>query len=904
MSQWKSSIVTCDPPLGSATVLNEKDATFTVGVPALELEHGGVINGVWIWHNYGETWNELPLREHKTRIVGSDQQDRRFFRGELPRLPDKSNFRFTLRLETDTNRTLWIKDLQGIDDGEVFFQSAGFPSRDVGHYLEGINESGFTASVVGQKDKIDDCMVWNLAASIPPAQGPESGRASRRLGKPDCARWFATVRHNLNWFGPRQGTDFMQLDKEAVLVSFLRRDGLHVVLLPVGGLDSSLTTLITDHEGALAAVSRNEDESDGQARLLVSVATGFEQALSSVMAEAKRMASSKLHNGNGHQNGHQNGHSQNGGPKHSLTQARAQIDDWNDGFAYCTWNSLGQDLSHDKILGALTRLSESGINIANLIIDDNWQSLDGDGSDASRRRWERFEANQQGFPQGLKGLVSEIRKQNPQIRNIAVWHGIFGYWGGMSPSGPMASKYKMRKIQLRDEAEVQPKDFDFYTVDGEDVHKMYDDFYAFLADCGVSAAKVDTQGFLDYPAHANDRKNLIRPYQDAWTAAASKHFGGRAIACMAQTPQSILHSLLQQGRSEGPMLMARNSDDFFPDEVGSHTWHMFCNAHNALLMRHLGVLLDWDMFQTTTPKYAALHAAARSMSGGPIYITDAPGEHDVELIKQMTAQTADGRTIALRADEAGRTLWPYGGHGEQRLLRVRSGHQGVGMLGVFNVCNRGSLLGEQVRLDDIFDGEKAGEGSFVISRFSTGEMIAPASRETVIEVGLEEGGFEIFTAYPITKLGGLAVATLGLVGKMATAAAVSHVSYSKHHEGFIPVGVEVSVSLKALGTLGIFAQSCDAEDSRKVGVKSIVAMDKAVSNPQRFSSTGSQGEIRLDLESLSIDLGLDSLYRDESTVDLTIVLQFEEDIEDSDGFLAESDSPEPAVAWWWRCTIL
>ncbi|KAI6375383.1 hypothetical protein MCOR25_002951 [Pyricularia grisea] len=902
MAQWKSSIVTCDPPLGSVTILNEKDATFTVGVPALELEHGGVINGVCIWHNYGETWNELPLREHKTPVVSSDQQDRRFFRGSLPRLPEKSNFRFTLRLETDTNRTLWIKDLQGIDDGEVFFQSVGFPSRDVGHYLEGINESGFTASVVGQKDKIADCMVWNLSAPILPAQGPESGRASRRLGKPDCARWFATVRHNLNWFGPRQGTDFMQLDKEAVLVSFLRRDGLHVVLLPAGGLDNSITTLVTDHEGALVAVSRNEDESEGQARLLVSVATDFEQALSSVMAEAKRMASSKHHNGNGHQNGH----SQNGGPKkYLISQTTAHLNDWNDGFSYCTWNSLGQNLSHDKILGALTRLSESGINIANLIIDDNWQSLDGDGSDASRRRWERFEANQEGFPHGLKGLVSEIRQHNPQIRNIAVWHGIFGYWGGMSPSGQIASKYKMRKTQLRDEPEVQPKDFDFYTVDGEDVHRMYNDFYAFLADCGVSAAKVDTQGFLDYPAHANDRKNLIRPYQDAWTTAASKHFGGRAIACMAQTPQSISHLLLRQGLSEGPMLMARNSDDFFPDEVESHTWHVFCNAHNALLMRHLGVLLDWDMFQTTTPKYAALHAAARSISGGPIYITDAPGEHDLQLIKQMTAQTADGRTIALRADEAGRTLWPYGGHGEQRLLRVRSGHQGVGMLGIFNVCNRGSLLGEQVRLGDFYHGKDASKDSFVISRFSTGEMITPANRETVIEIGLEEGGFEIFTAYPITKLGGLAVATLGLVGKMAAAAAVSRVSYSEYRDGFIPAGVEVSVSMKALGTLGIFARSSDPEDSRKVAVKSITAMEKAVFNPNKFASMGNQDEIRLDLESLSIELGLDSCYRDESTVDLTIVLQFEEDIADTIGIVAETPSPEAAAAWrWWRCTIL
>ncbi|TLS24048.1 hypothetical protein PpBr36_08589 [Pyricularia pennisetigena] len=902
MAQWKSSIVTCDPPLGSATILKEKDATFTVGVPALELEHGGVINGVCIWHNYGETWSELPLREHKTRLVSSDQQDRRLFRGSMPRLPEKSNFRFTLRLETDTNRTLWIKDLQGIEDGEVFFQSAGFPSRDVGHYLEGITESGFTASIVGQKDKIADCMVWNLAAPIPPAQGPESGRTSRRLGKPDCALWFATVRHNLNWFGPRQGADFMQLDKEAVLVSFLRRDGFHVVLLPVCGLDNCITTLVTDHEGALVATSRNEEEEhDGQARMLVSVAVDFEQALSSVMAEAKRMASSKLHNGNGHQNGH----SQNGGPKHSLTKVAAPLDDWNDGFAYCTWNSLGQDLSQDKILGALTRLSESGVNITNLIIDDNWQSLDGDRSDASRRRWERFEANQEGFPHGLKGLISEIRKQNPHIRNIAMWHGIFGYWGGMSPSGEIAGKYKMRKIQLRDEAEVQPKDFDFYTVDGKDVYRMYDDFYSFLADCGVSAAKVDTQGFLDYPAHAQDRKNLIRPYQDAWTAAADKHFGGRAIACMAQTPQSILHSLVQQGPKEGPKLMARNSDDFFPDEVESHTWHVFCNAHNALLMRHLGVLLDWDMFQTTTPKYAALHAAARSMSGGPIYITDAPGDHDLQLIKQMTAQTADGRTIALRSDEAGRTLWPYGGHGAQRLLRVRSGHQDVGMLGVFNVCNRGSLLGEQVRLADFFDGQKASEGNFVISRFSTGEMIAPADQETVIEIGLEEGGFELFTAYPITKLGGLAVATLGLVGKMASAAALSRVSYSEYLGDHGPAGVEMSVSLKALGTLGIFARSSNLEDTRTVAVKSIVAMDKPVSNPHTFSSTGSQGEIRLDLESLSIELGLDSCYRDESTVDLAIVLQFEEDITRSDGSVVETSSPEAAVAWrWWRCTIL
>jgi hypothetical protein len=46
-----------------------------------------------------------------------------------------------------------------------------------------------------------------------------------------------------------------------------------------------------------------------------------------------------------------------------------------DGLSYCTWNGLGQNLTEDKVFTALESLSKNEINISNLIIDDNWQSL-------------------------------------------------------------------------------------------------------------------------------------------------------------------------------------------------------------------------------------------------------------------------------------------------------------------------------------------------------------------------------------------------------------------------------------------------------------------------------------------------------------------------------------------------
>jgi hypothetical protein len=175
---------------------------------------------------------------------------------------------------------------------------------------------------------------------------------------------------------------------------------------------------------------------------------------------------------------------------------------------------------------------------------------------------------------------------------------------------------------------------------------------------------------LDTFVSAKARRELISTYLDAWTVSTLRHFSVKAISCMSQTPQILFHSQMPQNR---PPVLVRNSDDFFPEIPTSHPWHIFVNAHNALFTQHLNLIPDWDMFQTVHD-YSGFHAAARCVSGGPIYITDVPGQHDLDLINQMTGPTPRGKTVIFRPSVVGKSLDQYNGYDDDNLLLVGTYH--------------------------------------------------------------------------------------------------------------------------------------------------------------------------------------------------------------------------------------
>lgn len=724
-----------------------------------------------------------------------------------------------------------MKELHNINDGEVIFPPRASPfemnlspeqgtpttpaKEELGKYVDSVS---YDVEAEWRKSEAPGSILWDVSGSVDGAKEDQSGEKKAAFGTPSSvARYFSLVRVWTPWLGPRHGRNKFKLTEDAVLCSFLRTDGVHLVFLGVSGVNNVLTVFESGENGEVVIKAANDNEESAKFQVLVAVADDFEVTLSAIIYEARKLVAPL-----DEEPALEGRKPSNPGDDMVIVEKDPKIQwmsEWYDGLTYCTWNSLGRDLTEEKIIGALDTLRSHGIKIVNLIIDDNWQTLDNDGESQFKRGWKKFEGNPNAFPQGLKQTVDAIRKSQPNVEHIAVWHALFGYWGGISPDGDLVERFKTKEVKLKDPSAAGPIAHAFekgslLAIDPEDIRGFYDEFYSYLASVGIDSVKADAQFFLDLLADPEDRRKFITPYQDAWSAAALKYFSTRSISCMSMIPQSMFHSNLPTNKPNIPL---RNSDDFFPEVEPSHPWHVFCNAHNSLFTRFLNVIPDWDMFQTNHP-YASFHAAARCVSGGPIYISDEPGKHDMSIIHQMTAPTSQGKTVILRPSVVGRTIDIYHDYNVGHVLRVGSytgwAKTGSGMMGLFNT--HGTEASFMVPLMDFPGIHEDSDGRYVVRAHTSGkvtDLLRPASPESLVSVVLGQKDWEILTAYPtrsFTLKGSRGcnvannnlthVAVLGLLGKMTGAAALASADIFVVENGRL----QLDISLKALGVLGIY----------------------------------------------------------------------------------------------------
>ncbi|MCJ1276394.1 hypothetical protein MMC21_004199 [Puttea exsequens] len=859
----------CDPPLGQATVVPYGETVkFTVVLESSRSFPEQPWEAV-LWHNghEGQQWQELHMQEQSEAssilVINSANRAgvyRRYFSATLPNRPsDVDAIQFTLKYRTvKSDRWRWVNDGTSLTDGNLLFQPE-VPPSELRDYLKDYSPD---ISVRSVPSDTPDTQLWSLTTPVVAAEGTESGWANVSLGVPrSFTRWFSLVRIWSPWLAPRHGKDTFNPPQDAVLSSFLRWDGLHLVLLAVSGVDDVLTVFKSDGSGNVIVSARNDRPGINQARVIAAVGKTFETASAAVMYDAR-----KLVNGDEYTSRELRAEMKIAGENDMKPQ---WMENWYDGLTYCTWNALGQDLHENKIYNALSILADKKINVTNLIIDDNWQSLDTDGENQFQRGWTDFEANKEGFPNGLKHTCLRIRKEHPNIQHIAVWHAIAGYWGGVSAKGSIAQNYKT--VELTKETSLIPGD-KIRIVDASDIDRMYDDFYKFLLSCGVDSVKTDAQFVLDLLDDAPDRKRFITAFQDAWTIASLRYFNIKAISCMSQLPQILFHTQLPLNK---PRQMVRNSDDFFPGIPSSHPWHIFVNAHNSLLTSHLNILPDWDMFQTSHP-YSGFHAAGRCVSGGPIYITDEPGEHNIALINAMTARTTDDKTIILRPAVIGKTVGVYTGYEEERLLKVGtfSGSTGcTSILALFNVSPR--TLSELVNLAS-FPGILKND-HYIIRSYTTGEIspsMTLSSLAPIVSVELEEKGYEILSAHRLQSFAlpspslhtspthqpnpnPALIAPIGLLGKMTGPCAITAFSLSPSPS--TPTtqthSLTISTTLKAFGVLGIYISTLHP---RSIDDDLLVLIQEKVVPVETVTVDAANMVLSVDVETAWREMGLEA----------------------------------------------
>lgn len=876
-----------------------------------------------IWYDHGSysgvksPWQALDLKlvDRTPAVLYDDSHNSTYrytFSGNLDSpyvSPDKTykgrRVPFTVRYRIDPNSEwMWVYHNFGIRDGELILQPPVDPN------FLGASPVEINGGWIIRKTPSDapDARLYTME-SAHPIPTPEEGNAqleSLILGRvTQPCRWFALVRIWEAWLAPRHGESQLHLSEPAILLSFLRADGLHVVILAVNGIDEVLTQFASNTNGEIVVQARNDSGQDRRFKVLAASAWKFEIANAAVMYEARKLVrQSAAYQQVIEQLEHL--------PQHLRTESvdsdtvlvnntRRSSEDpeitpqwlqsWYDSLAYCTWNSLGQDLNAEKIMAGLDSLARNKIYISTLIIDDNWQSLDGTQgrTDQFHRGWTAFEANPQGFPGGLKAAISKIREAHPKLRDIAVWHALMGYWGGVSPKGEIAKTYKTVEVTFREGTPMAGRKL---TVHPDDVHRLYDDFYRFLSNAGVTGVKTDVQFSLDLLVDTPHRRSFTSTYQSAWTQAHLRHLSGKAISCMSMIPQILYYSFLP---TTTPRIMLRNSDDFFPDVLSSHAWHVFANAHNALFVQHLNVLPDWDMFQSSHP-YSGYHAAARCLSGGPIYITDTPGEHDVDLIHQMTALNPRGQTVILRPSSVGKTMGVYDKYDEKGVLKIgvydgRS-EVGTGMLGVFNVADSENSFilpitkFPGVTAPSVANGVGVSKKSWIVRSHASKRITSPIHPtdpirpDSLIQCTLPVRGYDVWTAVPVHTFhlpnseSALDLAVLGLLGKFTGACAIIESNFNlAESETEVQAGrrLKIHVQLKAVGVLGIWLSDVKSR-SRKVDDLMILIQGKPV--PPSVVAFGTEnvpegsGVLEINIEAAWNEMELDPGWSNEVGVDI------------------------------------
>ncbi|KAH7027602.1 raffinose synthase Sip1 [Microdochium trichocladiopsis] len=785
------------PPLAQATVSTNEVTRFLVVIDV----PNDLAEKPWevaIWHSSGiQEWAETRLQRDQGDVLPSSLSTATLSHARLyyrTTISTDSIRNFTLKFRSHPSETWrWIKNEQGLSDGLVLRQTPplrNITSGDLGEIVIGLNPHLRVKSAMSQ---CPGTQLWEIQADIEGVLHDRSSSSVVEFGRPwkTLQRWFALARLWSPWLVPRHGIDTFNLDCDAMMCAFLSEEGRHFVLLGTSDVNNVTTVIRGSSSGVVELNLRNDNEAAAAGIIIAVVGNTFDNTLAAAMYHARSVRSRM---------------SAQEEPIDTSREVRPLWrESWYDGLGFCTWNAIGPELSSAKIESALENLANHGIQITNLIIDDGWQDVDRVGQSQYQHGWNTFDADPQSFPGGLRNTISRIRAKHPHLQQIAVWHALLGYWGGLSANGPLAKKYKTAEVTRQSSGRPDvPLDGTITIVGKDDVARFYNDFYAFLDTCGIDGVKTDVQFMVDMLQSAKERRELINEYLDAWVIAGLRHFSLRAISCMSQVPQIMFHEQMPQNR---PAIVLRNSDDFYPHVPAAHPWHLWANAHNALLTQYLNAVPDWDMFQTDH-EYGGFHAAARCISGGPIYITDVPGRYNIDLINQISGITTMGKTVTFRPSVVGKSIDHYSDYHDHVILKVGSyngaAKTGTPLLGIFNVS--GQTLTEIIPLSR-FPGT-VDNLKYIVRSHASGDISPVAkvdSPEADLVISLEVKGYDILTAFPVKSLEvslsqSVQVANLGLIDKMTGAAALmmNEIKLVSNQRAMI------DTRLMALGKLGIY----------------------------------------------------------------------------------------------------
>ncbi|KAL4457908.1 hypothetical protein ABPG75_012773 [Micractinium tetrahymenae] len=440
-------------------------------------------------------------------------------------------------------------------------------------------------------------------------------------------------------------------------------------------------------------------------------------------------------------------------------------------------------------------------------------------------------------------VVRELKKRC-NLQYVYCWHAMMGYWSGIMPGAPGVARYEPRLMYPRPSPgtlEVDPSmQWVHPAVNGVSIAKdprlLHSDLHAYLAECGMDGVKVDVQSTITmFGYHEGGYAAMGAKWHRSLEDSTARHLPGNhqinSMCCAIEDIYNMTHSNI-----------CRVGEDFYPALPASHTAHIANAAFNSLMTAAIA-FPDWDMFHSDHGS-SHLHAAARAVSGGLVYVSDRVGEHDFSLLRRLVLP--DGSV--LRCRQPGRPtadcLFVDVSRDCQSVLKIWNLNSVTGLVGLFNV--QGSTWAVRRRNYHTHDQHPPTLAAEVHPRdvpyLPAAERYAVWS-DKLTELRILEGrddfwrlsvrgggGHDLITISPVlqslgykpgssgrssgghgTAAAGVAVAPIGLVNMMNAGGAVLAAELAEpeanggHANGSEPAGPELRILLRGAGRFLLYA---------------------------------------------------------------------------------------------------
>ncbi len=429
---------------------------------------------------------------------------------------------------------------------------------------------------------------------------------------------------------------------------------------------------------------------------------------------------------------------------------------------WCT-AGIADELTNAAILDGIARLNGQRPFPLGLLLDHRWQT------ENARGELTGFEPNPL-LGQDLAACVAGWRRAG--VNHVAVSHPLTGGRAGVAADA--FRKFPTDTTPVRYAEDVlhhRPDLFDPAAVRlpaGDQVGGFYAEFYQFLQDRGVDDVVVEDDGLVEGAAPAMDgRVQTQRRYWQAVAAAASTAFDCRI------TQSGGSNEALFSAAAPGAFRLGGSANS---QQLEKQSGIVYANACASLFLADLRQP-DWGPFHTSGPA-GFFNAAARSVSGGPVIIADAPGEHNQEVLDKL--MLADGSLLQPTGSarptqdclfEDPRT--------DDAVLKICNSNTLGHVIGVFN-CQyheqkqKRHFVAGTIRPNDI-----PGLSGEVFALYShQAAKLTACRRQQRVSVWLNDFGFEIITVMPVQH----GFAAIGLADRFNSGAAVESVDFadSKH----------------------------------------------------------------------------------------------------------------------------